>query len=406
MNAKKIKGLNLLLLVGSILAGLVFCEVISRFIYPISDIFPAHPENDPVLGLRLLPFQSGHDARGFRNKDAAGDFPVVCIGDSQMYGVGIPRKSAIPQQLGRIIKKRVYNMSLGGYGPVQYCQLLNQAKELHPQKIIIGFYLGNDLLDAYFIAHRNECWRWLLQEIGPENQLNSIPPCPKQYKPLDIQDLYYAPDIITLRLKESGTLAWKVHSFLRLHSAFYSMQYGLLVKPLVQRIFEREKHLELPGAFACRQVDTIFTPALNLKRIDFHDPRVRQGILITRRIIELMARDNPSDALLFIFIPTKEAVYYNYLKSQKVPLPPEFTCCVHYEKEAAAWLTRAISAAGFQVVDVFPALEHAALRGKMLYHSYSDSHLNAAGANIVATCLATALGKDLSDPKEFKARER
>ena len=385
---------KIILLVVSLVAGLMICEGITRLIRPASDIFPAQPAIDPLLGHRILPFQSGHDARGFRNADAAGDFPVVCIGDSQMYGAGIARESAIPQQLGRMINQRVYNMGMGGYGPVQYYQLSKQARGLHPQKIIIAFFLGNDLLDAYFMAERNEPWRWLQQEMGPEKQLDSIPPCSQHVEPLNIHDLYYAPEVITLKLKEGGSLIWRVHSFLRLHSALYALQYECVVKPLVQRLFERKKYLSQPGAFACPQIDTIFTPGLDLKRIDLQDRLVRQGILITQRIIELMARDYPRGALLFTFIPTKEAVYYNYLKKAKVPLPRAFTCCVHYEKAATAWLTRVINAAGLQVVDVFPALEKAALDGKLLYHFTSDAHLNAAGARIVATCLAQALEKE------------
>jgi hypothetical protein len=391
MNSRKIKGLNLLLLTGAILVGLVICEVVARFTYSAADIFPAHPQTDPVLGHRLLPFQSGHDSRGFRNEDAAGDFPVVCIGDSQVYGSGIPRKSAIPQQLGRIIQKRVYNMGLGGYGPVQYYQLLNQAKELHPQKIIIGFYLANDLLDAHFMADQYDHWKGLLPKAGSENQLDSISLCQIPYKPLDLDNLFAVPDIITLKLREGNSILWKVHSYLRLHSALYSLLYERVVKPPIQRFFERGKHLQQPGAFTCRQVDTIFTPGIMVNRLDLRDKKVRQGILVTQRIIELMARQYPKEVLLFVFIPTKEAVYYNYLKNEKVSIPPEYACSVYYEKEIAQWLSRAITAAGFQVIDVFPALEEAALQGRLLYHASSDAHLNTAGARIVASCLAKAL---------------
>lgn len=391
MNPLKHKRLNWLLLAGSLLVGLLVCEVVARFTYSASDIFPAHPQTDPVLGHRLLPFQSGHDSRGFRNENAEGDFPVVCIGDSQVYGSGIPRRSAIPQQLGRIIKKPVYNMGLGGYGPVQYYQLLNQAKELHPQKIIIAFYLGNDLLDAQFMAAQHDRWKSLLQEAGPEKQLDSIPLCPMAYKPLDIDNVFSVPDVITLRLREGNSTIWKIHSYFRLHSALYSLQYEYVVKPLIQRFIERGKHLQQPGAFTCRQVNTIFTPGIMVKRMDLHDPKVRQGILVTRRIIELMARSYPPDALLFVFLPTKEAVYDNYLKNEKVSLPPEYICCVHYEKAITQWLSRAVTGAGFQVVDVFPALEKAALQGKLVYHSSGDAHLNAAGARIVASCLGKAL---------------
>jgi len=393
MKIRKTKLLNLLLIAGSFLGALLLCEVLARCIYTASDIVPAHPATDPVLGHRILPFQSGHDSRGFRNAEATGDFPVVCIGDSQTYGDGIRRKSAFPQQLGRIIHKRVYNMAMGGYGPVQYYHLLNQAKELHPQKIIIAFYLGNDLLDAYYMLERLDHWKWLAADLGPDKQLDAIPLCTLPCTPVDTDDMFYAPDIITLKLKESGSLLWRVHSFLRLHSAFYSLQYASVMKPLVQRIFEREKHLHYPGAFACGAVDTIFTPGTNLRRVDLGAQRVRQGILITRRIIKLMAGKYPKNELMMVFIPTKEAVYYQYLKNKQVSLPNEYTCSVYCEKEITKYLTNAMTAAGLQVVDLFPALEKAVMEGRQIYHSSTDGHLNVAGSNLVASCLAQALEK-------------
>jgi hypothetical protein len=55
------------------------CETIVRLVRPASDIFPADPDVDPILGIRLLPFQSGQDGQGFRNTTAAGYFPIVCF---------------------------------------------------------------------------------------------------------------------------------------------------------------------------------------------------------------------------------------------------------------------------------------------------------------------------------------
>ncbi len=393
MTIRKTKGLNLLLIAGSILASLLLCEGLARIIYTPADIHPAHPAVDDILGHRINPHESGHDSRGFRNKNASGDFPVVCIGDSFTYGDGVPRKSAFPQQLARTIHQRVYNMAMGGYGPVQYYYLISRAMELHPRKIIITFYSGNDLLDAYYMVERHDYWKWLASGLGPEKQLASISPCNLPCKPAVEVDLFYAPEIITLRLKESGSFLFRVHSYLRLNSAFYALQYAGITKPLIQKLFEREQHLQHPGAFACPEVDTIFTPGTNLRRVDLGDPRVRQGALITRRIIGLMAEKYPKEDPLLVFMPTKEAVYYNCLKSKGVSLPNEYTCAVYYEREVTRFLTGAAAAAGLQVADLFPVLEGAVLQGQKLYHSSSDGHLNKVGNSLVAAHLAQVLEK-------------
>ncbi len=68
--------------------------------------------------------------------------------------------------------KVVYNLSLGGYGPVEYFYLFkNKALKLNPSLVIVGFYLGNDLENAYNTAYKNDYWRNLRKPsfISKEN---------------------------------------------------------------------------------------------------------------------------------------------------------------------------------------------------------------------------------------------
>ena len=60
-------------------------------------------------------------------------------------------------------KLSVYSLSLGGFGPVEYFfhLLTNQAFKLSPEVVIVGFYLGNDLFDAYKVVQTNEHWQHL-----------------------------------------------------------------------------------------------------------------------------------------------------------------------------------------------------------------------------------------------------
>ena len=371
--------------------ALGLCELAARAIHPASDIFPSNPARDPILGHRLLPYQSGHDGRGFRNETSQGDFTVVCIGDSQVYGAGIARRYAFPQQLSRLLHQPVYNMGLGGYGPVQYYRLLQESQQLHAKKTVIAFFLGNDLLDAY-AAVRQDYWRWLRPSPTEAGQLTSIPPCPRPCRQSDGRGPQYAPDIITFKLKEGGSWVWKIHSWLRLHSGLYALLYEGLVKPLIQRTLERKKQLEIPGAFGCPEVDTIFMPGIDLRGLDLRDEDVRAGLLITRKIIGKMADLKiPQKDLLVIMIPTKENVYYQSLRDNKVVLPAEYECAVYYEREISRWLQQVITQNGFTFLDVFPPLEKAARQGNLLYHSSSDAHLNARGNRLVADALYQAL---------------
>ena len=382
---------NLFLVALSLAVALGLCELAARAIHPASDIFPSNPARDPILGHRLRPYQSGHDGWGFRNETSQGDFTVVCIGDSQVYGAGIARKYAFPQQLSRLLHQPVYNMGLGGYGPVQYYQLLQESRQLQAKKTVIAIFLGNDLLDAY-ASGRQDYWHWLMPGPTEAGQLSSIPLCAQPYSQSDSREPQYAPDIITFKLKEGGSWVWKIHSWLRLHSALYALQYEGLVKPLIQRTLERKKQLEIPGAFSSPEVDTIFMPGNNLRGLDLRAEDVRTGLLITRKIIEKMGDLKiPKRDLLIIMIPTKENVYYQFLSDQNTVLPAEYECAVHYEREIGRWLQQVITQNGFTFLDVFPPLEKSARQGNLLYHSSSDAHLNARGNRLVADALYQAL---------------
>ena len=78
---------------------------------------------------------------------------AVAIGDSQTYGDEVSRQEAWPQRLAELTGRSVYNMALGGYGPVEYERLLPEALALSPQVVLVGLYAGNDLADAYLSAY-------------------------------------------------------------------------------------------------------------------------------------------------------------------------------------------------------------------------------------------------------------
>jgi hypothetical protein len=48
---------------------------------------------------------------------------------------------------------------------------------MHPQKTIISFYLGNDLLDASEMVTRQDYWKGVGKELGEDRQLKDIGLC-------------------------------------------------------------------------------------------------------------------------------------------------------------------------------------------------------------------------------------
>jgi len=96
--------------------------------------------SDPELGVRVAPNSPGHDANGYRNAVARTQADIVALGDSQTWGVNAQAMDAWPQQLEKITNRLVYNMSVGGYGPVQYSQLIPRALNFSPKVVVVGLY--------------------------------------------------------------------------------------------------------------------------------------------------------------------------------------------------------------------------------------------------------------------------
>ena len=113
-----------------VLLGLVSLEVLLRLYYGVA----GYP---------------GEEVRGWRNAAVLARADVVAIGDSQTYGSNAVADDAWPQQLGRMLHRSTYQMAHGGWGPGEYLVTLDEALRLRPKVILIGFYLGNDLGDAY-----------------------------------------------------------------------------------------------------------------------------------------------------------------------------------------------------------------------------------------------------------------
>src|SRR5262245_42445916 len=95
-------------------------ELLLRCVVNPGDFLFATLIDDPILGSRIKPQTTGHDALGFRNTEVPQSANVVAIGDSQTYGVSAGRDDSWPHQLGMLLSEPVYNMALGGYGPLQY----------------------------------------------------------------------------------------------------------------------------------------------------------------------------------------------------------------------------------------------------------------------------------------------
>ena len=150
---------NVALLGASICISILAAEGLARIVLDPVDYLNPTLETDEFLNHRIRGYTGGHDEWGFRNPQRPKSADIVCIGDSLTYGVSALAREFWPADLGRLRKETVYNMALGGYGPIQYLHLMRtMAVKLHPKVVIVGFYFGNDLLDVYNVARFNSKW--------------------------------------------------------------------------------------------------------------------------------------------------------------------------------------------------------------------------------------------------------
>jgi hypothetical protein len=347
------------------------------------DYLQAYLVDDTVLGHRIRPNSSGHDAWGFRNTSVPDSAQIVAIGDSHTYGVSAPGRNSWPAQLGKLKKEYVYNLSLGGYGPAQYYYLLsNEALKLAPSVVILGFYFGNDLFDTHHIVYTKDYWQTLrspdfgIEENVPVNTTRSH------------------------RRKFMGSFRdWLAH-----HSIGYRM--FTLSFGNIFRFFEM-KH-GAPSAVGevivvedkRLKIWTGLTPTVRLKGLDLKDAKIREGLRLT---LELFQRMNDLCAekgigLLVVMIPTKESVLSDYLlDNSEVKHSRELAQLVSNERKVNRLMRKYFDDRRIPYVDVLPALK-AAVGTKALYPANHDGHPNAEGYGIIADAVHKGL-IDL-DPKK------
>lgn len=366
-------GLVLVSTVFALLAG----ELILRLAVNPGDFLFATLIDDPILGHRIKPLTTGHDAFGFRNVAAPQRVSIVAIGDSQTYGVNAARDSSWPHQIGNLLHEPVYNMALGAYGPLEYLYLATQeAKKLQPRQLLVGFYFGNDLIEACRAAHLRPFWHgW--READPAEACD----------PRDQQILHTQPE------KRFAV----VREWLSGHSVLYSVLRATLLTPLASYTRsgsrappDRELHWIDPSN---RSVRTVFTPQSRLSVLDAQLPQVREGLRITKRVFSRLksVADTEDMRLLIVLIPTKERAYCRYLMESGAQLPVSFISLCDAEARVKEDLIGFLGERNIAYVDVTRAMEEQIHGHVQLYPTNSDGHPLATGYGVIARAVFDAM---------------
>ena len=92
--------------------------------------------------LPRLPAMGPNDLLGFRNTAVPAVADIITIGDSQTYGNNVHLEENWPSQLASLLENyspNLYNMSVGGWGAIEYGEIFDKALYLRPHVVVVAF---------------------------------------------------------------------------------------------------------------------------------------------------------------------------------------------------------------------------------------------------------------------------
>ncbi len=319
---------------------LLLAEIVLRCVtdFPVNTASNMIPH--PQLGYVLDPRLDDVDANGFRNADVLQQADIVAIGDSQTQGFNAAAEGSWPQLLAEQSSQTVYNMGVGGYGPLQYSVLIGDALKLQPKQIVVGLYLGNDLGDvARGIQERHS-------EREIENPFRHV-------------------------IKYHTATGSALHQLLR-HSKFG--------RPAGFEI----SHSTNPTFVADQRVRFLSSD------MDLTDPRINTALQTTLQVLA-GAKQQCSAAgatLTVMLIPTRESVYCHSQQTVRDAFPDGLLQLTQRESELRARLQSSLTELGIESRDVLPSLVSAIDSGAVVYSAHDEGHPLTAGYRVYADTVA------------------
>lgn len=360
---------NLILLVVSVGISVLAAEAILRLVLNPVDYLMVTPVRDDFLNHRIAAHDGGHDAWGFRNGHVPDSAEIVAIGDSMAYGMMAKSDESWPAHLGRRLGKPIYNLGLGGYGPLQYLQLLKtRAAQLGPTQVIVSLYLGNDLFDVYNLAYGNENWEAFRQDPGDS--------------PID------NPELLTIRSNQPQ------FSQIRDWLAKNSVIYRLVTQSRIFDQFRVDQAVRLSTTSFVQEISgqsIMLDPKSMMKFVDMGDPRIATALDITLTVLSRIrdfCEQNGIDLSIAV-IPVKENVYWPAVKELTSEHRQQMRILSDNLDRIRTTLFRFFEENGIAYVDTLPPLRNGVL-GNALYPE-ADGHPNGDGYAVIADAIARAI---------------
>jgi len=386
-NRKKETLIKITLIFSSIIFSLFIAELALRIFFRPNIEMEKIP--DDILGYKALP-GGDWDSNGFRNSQIPNKVDIVALGDSQTLGNNANVSEAWPQILGELSSKAVYQMAVGGYGPAHYYYLLDKAIKFKPRIVLVGFYLGNDLLDIIRLVYSSDYWSWLR---NPNYVMQS-----GNWGPSDIRLMLGSgvePDSWQLKLL-------RIRNWLRSHSRLYlflgrgtrnireKIGLALSKEEKQEKIKDwTERHPDLGFVYQKEPIATVMSPTYRLDAVNLEKADVVEGLRIAKKLFLAMQKECQEKNIEFviIIIPTKEMVYLKYMADNKEDIPESFINLIKKESELRNNFYEFCKNKKLKCFDVLPSLSQALIENKKIYGETMDGHPIARGYKVIAEAI-------------------
>ncbi len=372
---------------------------------------------DPVLGHRFKPGAGGHDMNGFRNDSAYSRADIVVLGDSQTYGSGVEQRENWPSRLQEQTGLGIYNMSAGGWGPVESMFLLEEGLRLRPRLVIEAIYAGNDFFDCFTAAY----YRLNLDSLKTSDPLLATAVDSAESVEKYSSRVGRAYSIRNIEKREGKVYRLKNW----LYGNLYSYKLLSLTKSkLLASLSSESKPISaedrnappvpLNKLTAKRWADsraaarlypshylvfdagasrTILTPGYRGVATDMDDPRVREGVQLACAAIDRMAsrlRKMEVDFLVLL-IPTKELVFAHLVDNSNTEndeARDDYFRMLANERLIWSTVKARLDSAGIAWLDGLPCLREAFNNGAQPYMVTENGHPDAPGHRALAECVS------------------
>lgn len=355
---KNFFGNSILILFSFIIAALIGELFLRIFLDPVDYLMPTLV-SDNTFHVRVKPYSAGHDKWGLRNKVVPENGDIIAIGDSMTYGYSASREGSWPMQLEKLLRRAVYNMGMGGWGPPQYfCVFQKYGLALNPNIAIFGLYLGNDLSESY-----------TYRDIDCSNSS------------LDSQ---MTDTLIPTERKGFGI----IRDWLAQNSIFYQFikyNFGNLIKRASIVLSKIESNNVI--IVDTENVQGVFKKG-TIKRVSLSRQEILIGLSVMLNTLDRIEKlcIKHDIACYYVLINTKQMAYAKMINASH--LEPEVKSSilevVEAENEVRKRIIEYAAQQGLKIIEPLVTMQNEIKQKKMLYPLTEDIHPNSNGYRVIA----------------------